>query len=154
MNSGHISFCHYQGSPRKRRREILGMSGTGLGATDEVFNHWRWREASGQHGASPVLPPPDIRAPSHLNNLYFLCSQRSVWQRNLWNLAFSVPFCHSILHPPPWGKQTGWEERGGGMHMTLELVELLGHSFLGGTAMAAAEFFPLESTRLMHALGV
>lgn len=40
------------------------------------------------------------------------------------------------------------------MHMTLELVELLGHCFLGGTALAAAGFFPSESTRLMHALRV
>lgn len=37
--------------------------------------------------------------------------------------------------------------------MTLELVELLGHSLLGGTALAAAGFFPLGCVRLMHALG-
>lgn len=37
--------------------------------------------------------------------------------------------------------------------MTLELVELLGRSFLGGTALAAAGFFPLGCIRLMHALG-
>lgn len=38
--------------------------------------------------------------------------------------------------------------------MTLELVELLGQSLLGGTALAAARFFPSGCTRLMHALGV
>lgn len=38
--------------------------------------------------------------------------------------------------------------------MTLKLVELLGHSLLGGTTLAAAGFFPPGCTRLMHALGV
>lgn len=37
--------------------------------------------------------------------------------------------------------------------MTLELVELLGHSLLGGTALAAAGFSPPGCIRLMHALG-
>lgn len=37
--------------------------------------------------------------------------------------------------------------------MTLELVELLGHSLLGGTALAAAGLFPPGCIRLMHALG-
>lgn len=38
--------------------------------------------------------------------------------------------------------------------MTLELVELLGQSLLGGTTLAAAGFSPPGCTRLMHALGV
>lgn len=38
--------------------------------------------------------------------------------------------------------------------MTLELVELLGQSLLGGTALAAAGFFPPGCTRLMRALRV
>lgn len=37
--------------------------------------------------------------------------------------------------------------------MTLELVELWGHGSLGGTALAAARFFPPGCVRLMHALG-
>ena len=37
--------------------------------------------------------------------------------------------------------------------MTLELVELLGHGLLGGTALAAAGFSPLGCIRLMHAVG-
>lgn len=38
--------------------------------------------------------------------------------------------------------------------MTLELVELKGQNLLGGTALAAAGFFPRGCTRLMHGLGV
>lgn len=80
-------------------------------------------------------------------------------------LCDRVNFCKPCILRPPflphflffscgWGKQTGWEERGGGTHMTLELVELLGHRLLGGNTLAAAAVFSPECTRLMYALGV
>lgn len=36
-----------------------------LGASNEIFNHKRWRELRRQRRASPVLPPPEISASSH-----------------------------------------------------------------------------------------
>lgn len=160
-NRSHISSLRHQSEVTEAKGD-LGMSGTGLGASNEIFNHWRWRELRRQHHASPVLPPPEIHAPSHLSNLCsqicytreLLTSQPNVCDRAAFEslpLPFSLP--HFLSFPCSWGKKTGWEERGWGIYMTLELVELLGHSLLGGTALAAAGFFPLGCVRLMHALG-
>lgn len=66
----------------------------------------------------------------------------SVWQRHFLKSSLFTSVAHFLSFPCSWGKQqTGWEERGRGIRMTLELVELLGQSSLGGTSLAAAGFF-------------
>lgn len=85
-----------------------------------------------------------MHAPSHLSNLCFqICIMRELSVHSVTELLLKVCFLspHILLSE---GKKTGWGERGWGIHMTLELVELLGHSLLGGTALAAAGYFPIR----------
>lgn len=115
MNSGHISFRPHQRSLRKRRRrrwEIVGMSGTGLGATDEIFNHWERRESRGHTGPpmSSHLLIYMLRYTLIIRVFFTAKGLRDI--ETFERVSLSVPFCHSELHSPPWGEQTGWEESG------------------------------------------
>lgn len=116
-----------------------------------------WWNTGGEEGERSEEPPLSSHHQKYMpHHTWVILTLRSVWNISLHSYRSVWQSC-SWMSPSPsltaevgrWGER----ERGWGIHMTLELVDLLGHGLLGGTALAAAGFFPLGCIRLMHVLG-
>lgn len=156
MNRDHVSVRHYH-------REVTEKEEEG-----NVRNVWYW---SGHHWwniQSPKMERAEktelgLPFPPSSRNTDPVTPQQSAHSGHFTaeglcdrapseSLAVSVSNYHFVPHFL-FSEVSRQGEREGA-EVTLELVELLGHCFLGGTALAAAGFFPSEFTRLMHALRV